>query len=71
MRAGTAPHMTPMSHTTLHVARSMRVVEKRSGRNSYCGKIHPTCPRTVLGLAQQRVVLMYGLGPGIPVGVQK
>ena len=32
-------------------------------------KICPAYPRTVLGLAQQRVALMCGPGPGAPVGV--
>ena len=64
MRAGTTPRMTPTSRTILHVARSTQVAGKRSGRNSYCGKIRPPCPRTVLGLAQQRVVLMCGPGRG-------
>ena len=36
--------MTPTSHTTLHVARSTRVMGKHSGRNSYYGKIRPTAP---------------------------
>ena len=54
-----------------HVARSTQVVGKRSGRNSGCGKIRLDCPRTILGLAQQRVALMCGPGPGAPVGVQK
>ena len=44
MRAGTAPRMTPTSRTTLHVARSTRVVGKRSGRNSYYGKNPPHLP---------------------------
>ena len=54
-----------------HVARSTWVTGKRSGRNSGRGKIRTNCPRTVLGLAQQHVALMYGPGPGAPVGVQK
>jgi hypothetical protein len=29
------------------------------------------CPRTVLGLAQQRRARMYGPGPGAPVSVQR
>ena len=37
---------------------------------SYYGKICPTCPHTILGLAQQHVALMCGPGPGAPVGVQ-
>ena len=32
---------------------------------SYRGKNRPACPRTVLGLPQQRVALMYGPGPGL------
>ena len=44
MHAGTAPRMTPTSHTTLHVTRSTRVVGKRSGRNSYYGKNPPHLP---------------------------
>ena len=72
MRAETAPRMTPTPRTTLHVARSTRVVGKRNVQKSYYGeKILPTYPRTVLGLAQQRVMLMCGPGPGAPVGVQK
>ena len=44
MHAETAPRMTPTSRTTLHVARSTRVVGKRSGRNSYYGKNPPHLP---------------------------
>ena len=44
---------------------------RRSARKFYRGKNHPACLRTVLGLAQQRVALMCGPGPGAPVGVQK
>src|SRR3989337_1446967 len=44
MGAGTAPRMTPTSRTTLHVARSTRVVGKRSGLNSYYGKNPPRLP---------------------------
>ena len=36
--AATAPRMTPTSRTTLHIARSTRVVGKRSERRSYCSK---------------------------------
>src|SRR3989337_3001182 len=44
MGAGTAPRMTPTSRTTLHVARSTRVLGKRSGLNSYYGKNPPRLP---------------------------
>ena len=71
MRAETAPCTTPTSRMTLHVVRSTPVVGKRSGRGITAVKIRPTCSRTVLGLAQQRVTLMCGPGTGAPVGVQK
>ena len=54
-----------------HIMYSMRILGKRSGRRITTVKAGPACPRTVLGLAQQRVALMCGPGPGAPVGVQK
>ena len=44
MRAEAAPRMTPTSRTTLHVARSTRVVGKRSGQNNGRGKNPPQLP---------------------------
>ena len=71
MRAGTAPGMPPTSRTPLHAMPRVRVVGSAAREKSYRGKNRPACPRTVLGLAQQRVALMCGPGPGAPAGVKK
>ena len=71
MRAETALRMPPKSRTPLQAAPRARVVGSAAREKSYRGKNRPACPRTVLGLAQQRVALMCGPGPGAPVGVQK
>ena len=57
--------MPPMSRAPLHVAPSTLVVGSASHEKFYRGKNRPACPRTVLGLAQQRVVLMCGPGRGL------
>ena len=71
MRVETAPRIPPTSRTPLHATPHARVVGSAAREKSYRGKNRPACPRTVLGLAQQRVALMCGPGPGAPVGVQK
>src|SRR4051812_6525030 len=71
MHVETAPRMPPMSRTPLHAAPSAWVMGSATREKFYRGKNHLACPRTVLGLAQQRVALMCGPGPGAPVGVQK
>ena len=71
MRAETAPRMPPTSRTPLHATLRTRVMGSATREKSYHGKNRPACLRTVLGLAQQRVALMCGLGPRAPVGVQK
>src|SRR3954463_2404161 len=45
--------------------------EAQRAKNLTVVKKRPACPRTVLGLAQQRVALMCGPGSGAPIGVQK
>ena len=72
MHAGTAPRMPPMSRAPRHAGpRRAQVVGSEAREKFYRGKNRPACPRTVLGLAQQRVALMCGPGPGASVGVQK
>ena len=70
MHVETAPRMPPTSRTPLHAAPRARVVGSAAREKFYRGKNRPACPRTVLGLTQQRVALMSGPGPGAPVGVQ-
>ena len=51
--------------------RELPFVGSEAREKFYRCKSRPACPRTVLGLAQQRVALMCGPGPGALVGVQK
>ena len=46
-------------------------VEVQLVRRSWKLSLCHACPRTALGLAQLRLALMCGPGPGAPVGVQK
>ena len=63
--------MLHTSHAPPHAAPRARIVGSTAREESYRGKNCPACPPPFLGLAQQRVALMCGPGPGAPVGVQK
>ena len=69
MRVETVPRMPPMSRTPFYATPRARVMGSEAREESYHGKNRPACPRTVLGLAQQRVALTCGPGLGAPVGV--
>ena len=62
---------THAAHVTRTPPRHAWVVGSAAREKFHCGKNRPACPRTVLGLAQQRIALMCGPGPGALVGVQK